>query len=950
VGLSGVRGDSYAWGDYNNDGYQDLLVKGSRLFRNNGPPAWDFTEVTELAGLDSSGYAVWGDYNNDGYLDFYSAGHPYNFIDTLWRNNGPPSWTFTNVTAEAGNPDDGYPSIAAGWGDYDRDGYIDVYVVNWRDAADVRYPDKLWHNDGDGTFSDVTISAGIDDYTEPYAGMGVNWGDYNNDGWLDIYVSNYLLTPNFLWHNNGDGTFVNRAFETGTTGEESRRAGQYYYGHTAGSSWADFDNDGDLDLWQTNLAHKDVARAGICADTELLRNDGAASGYSFTNVRDQTGIPTQPPGGNEELFFGVAWGDYDNDGDLDVWVPQIKNYIDYAYSYFFRNNGDGTFTDVSNETGVKVWDSDGGSWCDYNNDGWLDLITEGKVPYENGIYEVRLYRSNGASEVGVGERNWLRVSLEGRAGNTAAIGARVSVTDGTGRTQLRELEGGTAGHSYQHSLEAEFGFGTYNGPVDITVRWPTGKTQAMTDVGLNKEITIIEEDTVTDMVVAHLWSANPKPVEGTTTTLYAKIENWGTSNVDSCRVRFFAPEKIGSDQIIDSTIAPGGDVVVSVLWDTSGKLGENSVSAEVDSVIPAELNNANNKKSKIITVVKTNSEPRAVLTASPTTLYLPKGTVTFDATGSTDDGEITGYYFDFGDNDISDWVETPVVTHTYRSPGEYTASLVVRDDSDTFSSEQAYVTITVIGEGGSTPPVIHSISIEPEPAYAGKIADIYVEASDPEGDIISYSYNIDVGTISGTGHHVQWQAPPAPGDYNLEVVVADSGGNKDTMDHIVSVIPLPAALMQNIQLHAYIEPAVLHADGREPALITAEIKWKSQTLDSEQVERVYADLSELGGKSRTVLRDDGSAGDITASDGLYSVEFIAGRYSPSGTIVLDVNAELTDGRIISSAVSFEVVPEREDEDKSAFERLNLPGFEGGFVIVSFLVAVVLASRMPRKKS
>jgi hypothetical protein len=493
VGLSGVRGDSYAWGDYNNDGYQDLLVKGSRLFRNNGPPNWDFYEVTDSVGLDSSGYAVWGDYNNDGYLDFYAAGHPYNFMDTLWRNNGPPHWTFTNVTAEAGTPDDMSPSLAAGWGDYDKDSYIDLYVVNWRDENDIKYADKLWHNNGDGTFSDATIDAGIDDYTEPFAGMGVNWGDYNNDGWLDIYVSNYLLTPNFLWHNNGDSTFTNVAFQTGTTGEPSRRAAQDYYGHTAGSSWADYDNDGDLDLWQTNLAHKDLPRAGICADSELLRNDGPAAGYTFTNVREETTIPTKQAGGGEdELFFGVAWGDYDNDGDLDLFIPQIKSYLDYAFSYFFENNGDGTFTDISEETQVRVWDSDGAAWCDYNNDGWLDLITEGKYPYENGTYEVRLYRSNGAEVSEPGEHNWLNVQLEGKASNRAAIGARVSVRDVTGRTQMREIEGGTAGHSYQHSLSADFGFGAEKGPVEVTVRWPNDNIQIIKDVKLNG-IIVVEE-------------------------------------------------------------------------------------------------------------------------------------------------------------------------------------------------------------------------------------------------------------------------------------------------------------------------------------------------------------------------------------------------------------------------------------------------------------------------
>ncbi|UCH89771.1 MAG: VCBS repeat-containing protein [Thermoplasmata archaeon] len=972
VGLSGVRGDSYAWGDYNNDGYQDLLVKGSRLFRNNGPPDWDFTEVTELAGLDSSGYAVWGDYNNDGYLDFYAAGHPYNYMDTLWRNNGPPDWTFTNATAEAGTPDDGYPSLAAGWGDYDRDGYIDLYVVNWRDAADIRYADKLWHNNGDGTFSDVTISAGIDDYTEPYAGMGVNWGDYNDDGWIDIYVSNYLLTPNFLWHNNADGTFVNRAFETGTTGELSRRAGQDYYGHTAGSSWGDYDNDGDLDLWQTNLAHKDPLRAGICADSELLRNDGAVSGYTFTNVRDQTGIPTNSAGENEELFFGVAWGDYDNDGDLDLWIPQIKSYIDYAYSYFFRNNGDGTFTDISEETGVRVWDSDGGCWCDYNNDGFLDLITEGKYPYEGG-YEVRLFKSNGAEVSGHGDRNWLRVELEGRASNRAAIGARVYVTDTSGRTQLREIEGGTAGHSYQHSLGAEFGFGSTTGDVDVTVRWPSGREQVVTGVSQNDVLTVIEPDTVTDMVVTALWPETPEPAEGSRITLHATVSNWGTEGVDSCRVRFFegavpvdvntvdlTPYQIGSDQLIELPIDPGSEADVSVSWDTTGKLGANELWAMVDSVIPVEQNTNNNVRAAVVTVVKPDSAPIPQLSATPLSVELPNAVVTFDGSGSVDDGEIIGYYFDFGDTENSDWTDSPLVEHTYKFAGEFEASLIVKDDSDIVSDTQAVVTVTVRNQPVNEPPTIQSVQVSPEPAYVGRSAEINVDASDPNDDITGYVYSADAGSITGTGSTVTWLPPDEIGDYKIEITVRDSAGNYDRTDRYITVILVPVELMEDVRLGTTVTPSELTADGLSSAKLTAVVEWHDNSgsdgakvvrLTGEQLDIIWVDLSALGGKSIAVLTDDGMGGDAAAGDGIFTIEFTAGKSTKGSDQLLTVTASLADSRQLASSVSLKVIPGEEEqaEEETAADRLESPGFEAVFVFVAIIAIVILNVRARKRK-
>ena len=485
--------------DYDNDGLLDIffvnsltvdLVKSkgktkSELYHNDGNGK--FTEVGEKAGLSDVGWGMGvavGDYNNDGFEDIYvTCLGP----DHLFKNNG--NGTFTDVTVKAGVSDPRW-STGATFFDYDHDGNLDLFVSNYVDFDINHLPefgssqtctyksipvqcgprglkgagDSLFHNNGDGTFTEVSKQAGVSD-PEGFYGMGVMTSDFDGDGWVDLFVANDS-TPNFYYHNNHDGTFKEMGFTSGTAVNENGSE-QGSMGVTAG----DYDHDGRIDLFITNFADE---------YNTLYHNDGA---NSFTDVSyaAKVAAPSLPWVG-----WGTKFFDYDNDGWVDIFVanghvyPQLPNYRQPRLLH--HNNRDGTFTEVSAQFGKILTDphaSRGVAFGDIDNDGDVDLV----IADLDG--PPQLLRNDGGNA-----NNSILIKTVGVKSNRDGIGARVKVVAGD-LTQVDEVR---SGDSYLSQSDPRLHFGLEKQPkVDlIEVRWPSGVVDKITNVGVNRILTIKE--------------------------------------------------------------------------------------------------------------------------------------------------------------------------------------------------------------------------------------------------------------------------------------------------------------------------------------------------------------------------------------------------------------------------------------------------------------------------
>jgi enediyne biosynthesis protein E4 len=526
--------------DCDNDGKLDIItVNGSSVDRyrqQGGDPMitlyhqdadLKFTDITKEAGLRHKGWGMGvavADYDNDGLPDIYVTGYGGN---VLYHNLG--NCKFEDVTEKAG-VGGGELSLGAAWGDYDRDGNVDLFVSRYVHVDMNKLPelgsnekfcrfrgvlvqcgpwglqgetDLLFHNRGDGTFEEVSKKAGVDN-PRHYYGMGVEWADYDNDGWPDLYVADDA-GPNYLFRNKGDGTFEEVGLMLGADlSGDGQELG------SMGVDMGDYDHDGRLDIFVTEFVDQ--------SDT-LYHN--TKDGFEDVSGNSHIAQPSHPYVG-----WGTGFFDMDNTGWLDIFVanghvyPQVDTIPDAAHfrqpMLLFRNNRDGTFDEVASATGLNggpMQSRRGAAFGDINNDGCVDIVTLnwGQPPSlflnhcQNGNHRV-LFK------------------LLGTKSNRLAIGARVTVRIGSVK-QFSEVKGGSS-YLSQNDLRQHFGLGSNKNMDEVSIRWPSGQTETFKNVSADFIYTIVEGEGIKSKVqlpAVDAGASPPRPTEGSAKIDGAKV-------------------------------------------------------------------------------------------------------------------------------------------------------------------------------------------------------------------------------------------------------------------------------------------------------------------------------------------------------------------------------------------------------------------------------------------
>jgi len=495
--------------DCDNDGKLDIItVSGSTVqrYKQGGDPMITlyhqetdaktgeikFTDITQAAGLTHKGWGMGvavADYDNDGLQDMYVTGFGGN---ALYHNLG--NCKFEDVTDKAGVGGGGF-STGAAWADYDRDGKVDLFVSRYvhvdidnlpqfgNDPRFCRFKgvlvqcgpwgmpgesDLLFHNKGDGTFEEVSKKAGVDD-PHHYYGLGATWGDYDDDGWPDLYVANDA-GPNFLYHNKHDGTFEEVGLLAGValSGDGAAQG-------SMGVDWGDYLHEGRLSMVVTNFVEQ---------GTTLYRNLDKEN-FADVSVRAKLFRPTYP-----YVSWGTKFFDMDNDGWPDLFIanghvyPQVDN-IPGGTPYrqpmlLFRNHRDGTFEDVSSVfANMPPQSRRGAAFGDIANNGNIDIVVlnVGEPP------TLLMNRTQSTN-------HRVLFKLIGTKSNKAAIGARVTVKSGT-MTQIDEVRGG-ASYLSQNDLRLHFGLGPNDNMSEVDIRWPNGGVEILPDVAADFIYTVVE--------------------------------------------------------------------------------------------------------------------------------------------------------------------------------------------------------------------------------------------------------------------------------------------------------------------------------------------------------------------------------------------------------------------------------------------------------------------------
>jgi enediyne biosynthesis protein E4 len=485
-------GAGCVWFDYNNDGFPDLYVVSGKpleggihpyplknppvevphnhLYRNNRNGT--FTDVTEQAGVAANLYgmaAIAADYDNDGFVDLFVTGYGRAI---LFRNRG--DGTFEDVTTKAGINVDGW-SIGSAWLDYDRDGCVDLFAgryVKFDPQYRAYYPadnypgpldyeadtNRLYHNNCNGTFTDVTDKSGIGAYKGRT--MGVTAADYDGDGYADVFVANDK-TENFLFRNRGDGTFEQVAADIGVAyGQNGEMTS------AMGPVFADLENNGHFDLWVTDSKYD-----------RLLRNNGKSG---FEDISASAGIAAASA---QYVSWGSGIYDFDNDGLLDILIFHggLIHMVPQEHS-LFRGLGDGKFADIS-RTGGAVLDTKtvarGACFADYDNDGKVDAFMVNLGSSATLLHNVTPSKNH-----------WLAIKLKGTKSNRDGIGALVEVTTGARHQSAQRIAG--SGYLSQDDSRLHFGLGSAAKADKIAVRWPSGRQQTLRNVIADRVLTVEE--------------------------------------------------------------------------------------------------------------------------------------------------------------------------------------------------------------------------------------------------------------------------------------------------------------------------------------------------------------------------------------------------------------------------------------------------------------------------
>jgi|GEM_PF-1095312 len=722
--------------DYNGDNFPDLFISNSGddnfLYINNWGNTYTKIVTGDIANDGGDSWnSSWGDYDNDGDPDLFVANGD-NQNNFFYTNNGDGSFTKVTVGSIV---TDGGNSHGSSWGDYDNDGYLDLFVANLDEN------NFLYHNNGDGTFIKITEGNIVNDGG---ASSGCSWSDYDNDGYIDLFVSNN--GDNFLYHNNGDGSFT-RITEGDVVADGA---------NSFGGSWGDYDNDGDPDLF--------VASGEYSQGNLLYQNNGDGT---FTRITDGDIV------NDRGKSMSSIWGDYDNDGDLDLFVANTGQ-----DNFVYSNNGDGTFNRfVASIIAIDAGDSFGSSWGDYNRDGHPDLF----VTDWNG--DNRLYKNNGNAN------HWINLRCLGKRSNVSAIGAKVRIKatlDGEPIWQMREISGQT-GRSNQNSLNVEFGLKDAAVIDSIRIEWPSGRVQVLTEVVVDEFLTITEDISNRPPLVASALSD---------TTLMMGGDAF-VRDLNEAPAVFTDPD---GDTLSYSAISSAEGVATatiagSILTVSSVYTGKTTITAEAD-----DGNGGSQKTTFAVTVNPKSNQVPVLANAVPDT-FLTLGGNNFvrdlnaaPAVFTDPDGDTLSY----SASSSADGVATATISGSILivSPvGTGKTTITVTADDGHSGLVMTTFDVTVNPKSNQVPVLTNAIS-DTSLSVGGENFVIDLEATpavftDPDEDTLSYSAissaeGVATATIAGS---ILTVSSVDTGKTTITVEADDGHGGSQTTTFDVTVTP-----------------------------------------------------------------------------------------------------------------------------------------------------------------